>query len=264
MSIEFRLSFKPLSTFRFETNPIPLCLMYPHVFTFLAFKLKTFITYFTFVHVVIVFELMLKHSSWSVQVFLTQITFQGGCAAWKWLFSSFCVSNFSTHLTQENFLGFEYFLLSLYSTVLNTFFFGMDFSLLAGVSIFIAVPSTLGSNNRLVLVSSASGAVACSSLLVFGTVPDGCTCICFGARGTSYSSFSLSSGCISMSNNWFITFCVAVFITVPFTDEVLACTGCVSVLVVTGMLGVVGFLLLTGRGRLRGLVLYFFCSYSTC
>ena len=74
MSVKFRLSFKPLATFGFETNPIPLCLVYPHVFMFLAFKLKSFITYFTFLHVVIVFVFMPKHSSWSVEVFLTQIT----------------------------------------------------------------------------------------------------------------------------------------------------------------------------------------------
>ena len=128
MRIEFGLSFKLLTTFGFETNPIPLCLVYPHVFTFLAFKLKSFITYFTFLHVVVVFVFMLKHSSWSVKVFFTQITFHRWCAARKWSFSSFCVLNFSAHLTQENFLGFEYFLLSLYSTVLNTFFFGMAFS----------------------------------------------------------------------------------------------------------------------------------------
>ena len=47
------------------------------------------------------------------------------------------------HLTQENFLGLEYFLFSLYSTVLNTFGFDLDFSLLAEVSIFIVVPSTI-------------------------------------------------------------------------------------------------------------------------
>ena len=90
---------------------------------------------------------------------------------WKWSFSSFCVSNFFTHLTQENFLGLEYFFFSLYSTVLNTFGFGLDFSLLAEVSIFIAVPSTLGSNTILMLLSSASFVVACASVLVFGTVP---------------------------------------------------------------------------------------------
>ena len=137
----------------------------------------------------------------------------------------------------------------------------MDFSLLDGVSIFIAVPSTLGSNNGLMLAPSASGVVACSILSTFGRVPDGCTCTWSGANGTLYSSFAFSSWCISMSNNWFITSSVSLwvagFITVPFTEEVLASTGCVAILVVTGVLGVLGLFLLTGRGRLRGLVLYF-------
>ena len=34
MHIKFGLSFKSFTTFGFETNPITLCLMYPHVFTF--------------------------------------------------------------------------------------------------------------------------------------------------------------------------------------------------------------------------------------
>ena len=58
MRVEFRFSFKPLTTFGFETNPVSLCLMYPHMFTFLAFKLKSFIAYFTFVHVLVVFVFM--------------------------------------------------------------------------------------------------------------------------------------------------------------------------------------------------------------
>ena len=45
--------------------------------------------------------------------------------------------------------------------------------------------------------------------------------------------------------------------TVPFPEEVLAFAGCVTILVITRVLGVVGLLLLTSRGRLRGLVLYF-------
>ena len=138
----------------------------------------------------------------------------------------------------------------------------MGFSLFDGVSIFIAVPSTLGSNNSfLMLAPSVSGAVACLTLSTFGRVPDGCTCTWSGANGTSYSSFAFPSWCISMSDNWFITSSVSLwvagFITVPFTEEVLAFAGCVAILIVTGVLGVVGLLLLTGRGRLRGLVLYF-------
>ena len=57
-------------------------------------------------------------------------------------------------LTQENFLDFTYFLFSLYSAVLNTFFFGAAVVLAAGgFSIFMAVPSTLGSNWGLMSVS---------------------------------------------------------------------------------------------------------------
>ena len=82
MHIKFGLSFKVLTTLGYETNPISLRFVYPHVFTFLAFKLKSFITYFTFIHVVIVFVFMPKHSSWSVKVFLTQVAFH------QWMYST--------------------------------------------------------------------------------------------------------------------------------------------------------------------------------
>ena len=64
-----------------------------------------------------------------------------------------------------------------------------------------------------------------------------------------------------MFSNWLITSSVSLwvtgFMTVPFPEEVLAFAGCVTILVVTGVLGVVGPLFLTGRGRFSSLVLYF-------
>ena len=106
---------------------------------------------------------------------------------------SFCVSNLSEHLTQVNFLYFEYFLFNLYSTVLKTFFVVTAFSLFAEVSIFTAVPIILGSNTE----GAPSGGV-CSGLvsskagcLVSSTA--GCACTLGGAIGTLYSSSGLSS-----------------------------------------------------------------------
>ena len=73
--------------------------------------------------------------------------FTGGCLLQKCSCSSFCELKFSVHLTQGNFLFLTYFLFSLYSTVFNTFFFGSAVvSAACGLSIFMAVPSTLGSN----------------------------------------------------------------------------------------------------------------------
>ena len=93
---------------------------------------------------------------------------------WKCSFSSFCVEKMESHPAQVNLRGFTYFLLSLYSTVLKTFFWDWGVvTLPAGCSIFIAVPMTRGSMGGLM-----SGSNRPSTL---GTTC-GCHCSC-GAIG---------------------------------------------------------------------------------
>ena len=175
--------------------------------------------------------------------------FTGGCVSRKCLLSSFCVSNLLAHLAQEKFLGFEYFLFNVYSTVLNTFFFAVVVSLFTGFSILIAVPIILGSNN-----GGAPSGGAGSILASFVVSPTGCSCARMGAIGTLYSSSTVSSQGTFMFSSWSITSLVS-FSEAGFVTVVLPVG--IGVVVEPKVLAMLEFLPRTGRGLLRGFVLYF-------
>ena len=70
-----------LATYGFEANPVPLALVYTHVFPVLALKLETLVTDLTFVHVLVVFVFVMKHGCWGIEVLLTQV------ALYTWVFN---------------------------------------------------------------------------------------------------------------------------------------------------------------------------------
>ena len=194
------------------------------------------------------FIFVTQHGRCCVKHFSHMSHLTAGCEVRKCSFTSFCFSKLELQAEHENFLCLMYFLFNLYSTVLNTFFWG---SVSVGFSILIAVPIIRGSIGGLVSVSGPP-------LML------GCACCVGGAQGEmgnvmSSSSLGLSSGKLSILASSFKTLKVSCHVAgVVIVLEVLATAlGCVSVLPLVVVRTRTDNDFLAGHGVLAGFVLYF-------